>query len=114
MEKVVCRERFRYCFLLIIAYSHYILFELITISFCLVPCLGPVVVDCSDGITQELGYLDAVGYAKSYQCEYAKLCIEPFRIFQMNLFIFSQQLVELFDKVGEELQEGLVEILIYV
>ena len=84
------------------SYFHYIGIKLVPISCSPVSHFRAVVVDGSNGISEKIGNLFAVGDAQSDQCENAQFSVEQFGWFEGDLLIGVEQCIELIDKRGEK------------
>ena len=66
------------------------------------------------GVSQQRGDTRGVGDTESYQSKNTKLRIEPLSLLGFDAHLRLKQAVELLNKVGVELQKGVVEHLIEV
>ena len=72
---------------------------------------GLVCIDGVDGILEDAGDLFVFVDAHADEREDAKVGVEEFVVFQLDLIFFGEQVVEALNKIREEFEEHLVEIL---
>ena len=89
-------------------YLHYFSLKFISFSQSFVTDTGPVIINGSHGVTEELRYFSAVRDSQSDKGKDAEFGVQQFSRF--GLHRFGKQGIELVYEVGKELQEGHVKV----
>lgn len=89
-------------------YLHYFSLKFISFSQSFVTDTGPVIINGSHGITEELRYLGTVRNPQPDKGKDTELGVQQFSRF--GLHGFCEQRIKFLHKIGEELQESHVEV----
>ena len=95
-----------------LAYPHNAHFKVIPRDARLIFHFSAVIIDCIDGITKELGNLRTIVNTQTDQGKNTQFCIQQFALAENDPFLRLQQLIELFYKVREKMEEGSIEVLV--
>ena len=95
-----------------LAYPHNTHFKIIPRDTRLIFHFSTVIIDCIDGITKELGNLRTIINTQTDQGKNTQFCIQQFALAEYDPLFRLQQLIELFYKVREKMEEGSIEVLV--